>query len=232
MTLAIPLIIAVGMGLLHWTQRRGSPPEFLRPFMIAGAVVLGLFIILQLFTNTFGTDRNGFRMLVLLPVNRADVLLAKNLALLLPAALVAAVLMAVALCFWPLPLIDLIACVPQFLAAFLLSCIFGNYLSTRAPYRVAQGSLKPTKTTFQIWCVLFLTMLIYPLGMLPVLLPQAAALLLSFLFPVDRSLLNLGLSSMLAVFAGTVYWLILIPSGEYLRSREIKILEALVVEVE
>ena len=42
--------------------------------------------------------------------------------------------------------VTILATLLQLIATFLLGCIAGNFVSIIAPYRIAAGSLKPTKT--------------------------------------------------------------------------------------
>ena len=170
--------------------------------------------------------------MVLLPVSRAAVLFAKNLALLPLAAVVTGCLLGLAALIWSVSWSVLLAGFLQFLGGYFLICIVGNYTSTRAPFRVAPGSLKPTKTTTQTTLLLFGLYLLFPVVLVPLAIPPAVAWLGAILLPVDRGVLNLLGSALLLVIAGGVYRFSLAFSGEYLQGREQKILETLSSPVE
>ena len=112
-------------------------------------MVMVLFTLMQLVCNQFGCDRDGFRGLVLLPTPREQVLLGKNVALFpLAAAIMFVPLVAVSVLAKLSPPVVL-ATVLQFAAAFLMYCAIGNLASILVPYRIAAGSLKPTKQSWQ-----------------------------------------------------------------------------------
>ena len=75
-SILVPLI--VGGSLLF--RSTVTFPEAAKPFMATGAVVFSVFMLVQFFANQFGFDRDGFRALVLSPVDRRLILLGKNLA--------------------------------------------------------------------------------------------------------------------------------------------------------
>ncbi len=114
--------------------------------MASAAVAVAFFGLMQLMFNHFGFDRGGFRAIVLLPTPRRHILLGKNLALLPVALVVFAVYLGLAavlarICgrrtFWR-------PCF-EFVGAFLALSALGNLASILVPYRIAAGSLKPTK---------------------------------------------------------------------------------------
>jgi hypothetical protein len=233
MAMVMPVAMVLVFGSMNMASRgSSSAPDLVRPFLVTGAVAVGLFSILQLAANAFGTDRNGFRSLVLLPVPRPAILVAKNLALLPLATAASGLLLGVAALLWPVSWGELAAGFLQFLSGYLVVCVVGNYTSTRIPYRVAPGSLKPTKTTYQTTLMLFLLYLLYPVALLPLAFPPAAALVGSFLLPADRVTLNLLGSALLLGATVGVYRFSLAWGGDYLQSREQQILETVTSPVE
>ena len=233
MAMVMPVVMVLVFGSMNMARRGGSSsPDLVRPFLVTGAAAVGLFAILQLAANTFGTDRNGFRALVLLPVSRSAILVAKNLALFPMATLVSGMILGAAALLWSASAGELVAGFLQFLSGYLLVCIVGNYTSIRIPYRVAPGSLKPTKTTYQTTLMLFLLYLLYPVALLPLAFPPVVALVGSFLLPLDRVLLNFLGSVLLLLVAICVYRFTLAWGGHYLQSREQQILETVTVPVE
>jgi hypothetical protein len=130
-----------------------------------------LFSLLQLMCNQFGSDRDGFRGLVLLPTPRHRLLFGKNLAVLPLAAAIAFVSLAALAVLAKLSVFVVFATVLQFGAAFLLFCMVGNLSSILVPYRIAAGSLKPTK---QSWQAVLMMMAVHmqPLAVAPIAIPH------------------------------------------------------------
>src|SRR5262249_39170819 len=80
MMLVTPVILGVVFGSMLVTSS-ASPPPALRPLMAFAGMAMVLLSLLQLAGNQFGFDRAGFRVFVLGPAPRREVLLGKNLAL-------------------------------------------------------------------------------------------------------------------------------------------------------
>jgi hypothetical protein len=232
MALVIPIVVLLVLGSLHMSRRGGPPPEALRPLVMLGIVAFSLFALTQLAANLFGSDRDGFRALVLLPVARWKILLAKNLALLPLSGLAAAALLVILTLVWGSPVALLLASALQFLSGYLLLSVVGNYTSVRAPFRVAPGSLKPTKTSAKTTVLLFVLYLLFPLAMLPLALPLGIALLVSTFTPLPFAPLNLVGSALLLIAVGAFYGLSLPPAGRYLQAREREILQLVTSAVE
>lgn len=94
--------------------------------------------------NQFGFDSNGFRGLLLLPVEKRKILLARNVSFI-------PFLIMLSLAF-VLPAVWIMGLSPDHTAIallqtaqlFLLFCMAGNYLSILSPYRVGRNSMKGT----------------------------------------------------------------------------------------
>lgn len=232
MALVMNLVMVVVMLGVFLRPNRPPMPELFRPFIASGLAILPLFGMLQLLFNQFGYDREGFRAMVLLPVRRDRVLLAKNLAA-LPLALVFAILMTgvLALLAGPSPWLAITALL-QFGSAYLLASLAGNALSMLAPYRVAPGSLKPTKMPASRTLIIILSNLLFPVLMLPVFLPPGLGWLMASLgwMPGPSAVMLVAL----VVFAGLagVYRLFLPLMGRTLQAREKEILRFVTEEVE
>jgi hypothetical protein len=228
MMLAMGLFMAIFLpAMIFW--RGGSNvniPEAARPFVGTGVTVMALFMILQLVCNQFGCDRDGFRGLVLLPTPRERVLLGKNAALLPLATLIALVPMVAVSVLAKLPPVVVLATVLQFTAAFLMYCAIGNLASILAPYRIAAGSLKPTKQSWQTSLMVMLVHLSFPLVIWPVFIPPALGLGLEQLGGLPAGLVNLLAALLLTGAFGALYALTLRPLGRLLQRRETKILHA------
>jgi hypothetical protein len=231
MGLLMPVILLILFAsmLLHRVETRMNLVE---PFMPTGLAFLILFGLVQNALNQFGFDRHGFRALVLMPVRRSRTLMAKNLALLalsLPLMILLALLL-----FWIKKVRpDLIAAgVLQFLAGFLLLSLMGNFSSIYAPYRVAPGSLKRTKTGKQISLMLFLIHLLYPIVMAPIFLPALAEAVLRPFGLLPGVPICLLLSILLLGLTVLLYGTLLQKQGDQLHRREQHILETVTREVE
>jgi ABC-2 type transport system permease protein len=228
MMLALGLFMAVFLpAMIFW--RGGSPmhlPEAGKPFAGTVTVVMVLFTLLQLVCNQFGCDRDGFRVLVLLPTPRERLLLGKNLAVLPLAAGIAFAPLAVVTVLAKLSVAVVLATVLQFAAAFLMYCAVGNLASILVPYRIAAGSLKPTKQSWPTALALMLIHFSFPVVISPVFLPPALGFGLERLAGLPASLVNLAGALVLAVVFAALYAFTLRPLGRLLQRRETKILRA------
>ena len=88
---------------------------------------------------TFVLDRGGFRVFVLSPVPRRDILLGKNLAV-APIALVLCSFIAVLIeVLYPMRIDHLLALAPHWISMYLLFCMLMNLMSILAPMRPLAG---------------------------------------------------------------------------------------------
>jgi ABC-2 type transport system permease protein len=224
----VPLL--VGGSLLFRASLK--VPEAAKPFIATGAVAFSIFMLVQFFANQFGFDRDGFRALVLSPADRKLILLGKNLAC-LPVGLVGGLLLLVLSSVrLQTPPLVLVASVLQLAALLFLVGMAGNLCSILVPFRIQQGSMKPTKMPGLAIVTIVICQMLFPLAMAPAFVPPLAEYLwqragLSPIVPV-----NLILSAMLAAVLGLTYWLTLTPLGRLLHRRETRILGIVTVEVE
>jgi len=234
MMLDMGLFMAIFLpAMIFW--RGGSPmrfPDAGKPFVGTGAVVMVLFSLLQLVCNQFGCDRDGFRSLVLLPTPRERLLLGKNLAVLPLAAGVALVPLVAVAVLAKLSVAVTLATVLQFAAAFLMYCTIGNLASILVPYRIAAGSLKPTKQSWQTALAMMLVHFSFPVVISPVFIPPALGFGLERLAGLPASLVNLTSALVLVVAFAALYAFTLRPLGRLLQRRETKILHAVTEALE
>jgi len=195
-----------------------------KPFIGSGAVVMVLFMLVQVVCNQFGWDRDGFRCLVLLPTPRERLLLGKNLALLPFAVCTALVPIVMVSVLAKLPPLIVLANVLQLIAAFLLFCALGNLASILTPYRIAPGSLKPSKQSWQTSLLLMLVHMSFPLLVSPVFIPPALGLVAGHFGVPFASLVNPACGLVLAAVCAVVYVQTLRPLGRLLQRRETRIL--------
>ncbi len=203
-------------------------PDEARPLFAIGGMLLVLFGVLQLMSNQFGFDRDGFRVFVLCAARRRDILLGKNLAF-APLTLGMAALMLIVLQFVsPLRIDHFLAMIPLYISMYLLFCLLANLISIMAPLHIAPGSFKPSNPklkTILLQMVMF--MFLFPLVQVPTLLPlgiEAGAQHLGWASPRMPIFLMLSLAECAAIV--WIYRVLLDWQGNLLQSREQKILDA------
>lgn len=224
----VPLI--VGGSLLF--RATFKVPEAAKPFIATGAVVFSVFMMVQFFANQFGFDRDGFRALILSPVDRRLILLGKNLACLPVGAGFGLLLLLLIALRLRLPPLVLAAALFQLAAVLLLAALGGNVLSILVPYRIQQGTMKPTKMPGLAMLVLMVSQLFFPIAMTPVFVPPLAEFLWRMAGWSSAVPVNLILSVSLAALVALAYWQALGPLGRLLQRRETRILAVVTVEVE
>jgi len=230
-SILVPLIVGASL-LFHTGPGSLKIPEAAKPFVATGAVVFSVFMLVQFFANQFGFDRDGFRALVLSPVDRRLILLGKNLACLPVGAGFGVLLVVLIALRLQLPPLVVVAAVLQLAALLLLAGMVGNVLSILVPYRIQQGTMKPTKMPGLAMVVLMLCHIFFPLAMAPVFVPPLAELAWQKLGWPAAVPVNLILSVVLVALTALAYWQTLVPLGQLLQRRETKILGIVTVEVD
>jgi hypothetical protein len=232
MALASSVISILIIGAMVFLRSSPNLPEVGKPFITTGVVAFASFMLVQFFTNQFGFDRDGFRSLVLSPVDRRLILLGKNLAILPVGFCLGSSLLVLVSVWLRLPLLAVVAALFQLVTLLLIGCVGGNLLSILMPFRIQPGSMKPTKMPALAMFVMILCQMLLPVAMAPVF---AGPLLawgwqqagLPAFVPV-----NLICSAVLCAAMVLTYWLVLPPLGRLLQRRETKILGVVTVEVE
>jgi len=232
MMVGMNFLMLLFFGTMMLMRRRSGIGDGAKPFIAAGIVVFTFFGMTQLMFNHFGHDRNGFRALVLSPVPRKHILLAKNITLLPLAICIGTILLLIAKFALSIPIALVFAGLLQLLSAFFLLSMAGNLISVMVPYRIAPGSLKPTKNKGMTTFLIFLSHLLFPIAVGPVFLPPIAGLLLSKVNWLPAAPATLLLSALLLAALGPLYRLSLDGLGNLLLRREQKILEVVTLEVE
>ena len=232
MMMATNFIMLLIFGTMIFVRRSANIGDNFRPFIATGAVVFMFLSLSQLMYNLFGFDRAGFRQLVLLPTPRKQIMLGKNLAFLPVAAGIGAIFLLIVKIVMGISLVIFIAAGLQLLAAFLLLSMVGNLISVLVPYRIAAGSLKPTKSSTTTSVLIFLSRLFFPIFMVPIFLPPAMGLLWSRAGWLPAAPVNLLFSAVILALLAFFYRLSLNPLGELLQRREKQILEVVTKEVE
>ena len=225
----VPVIVSASLFLR--SPANFFPADF-KPFVATGAAAFSMLMLIQFLCNQFGFDRDGFRALMLSPVDRRLILLGKNLAC-MPIGMLPGLLL-LAILSWPLRLPPLIiaATLFQLVTLFLIVGTVGNLISIIAPQRIAPGTLRPTKTKIEIVLLMIALQFFFMAAMTPIFLPALSEWLchragLPGYVPVNFFCSVVFLAAMI-----TVYWLTLGPLGRLLQKRETKILESVTAEVE
>jgi len=226
MMLLSPVIMIPILGSMLF-KAGGSIPEVVRPLVAIGGMAFVLLGLVQLMGNQFGFDRDGFRVFVLSPASRRDILLGKNLTFVPLVLILAAILLVMVQALCPLRVDHVLAMVPQVVSMFLLFCIFTNLASIYTPVYIAAGSLKPANpktSTILIQMVMFL--LIFPLTQSVTLLPLGIETLLRFLgwpaaIPIFLVLALLECAVIVLLYRFSLVW-----QGDLFQAREQKILES------
>ncbi|MBL9169723.1 MAG: hypothetical protein JNN07_18425 [Verrucomicrobiales bacterium] len=227
-----PLTMMVLFYAIFFTRNRANMPIGLGEFAPTSLVLMLFFTMIQVLLNQFGLDRNGFRSLVLLPIPRKQMLLAKNLAFapfVVPPALIA---LAVVPFVLKVSIGALAAGVLQTFTMYLLLSTMGNIYSIGVPFRIGAGSLKPTKNPPKVVLLMFVSHLLFPILSLPVIIPPAVEFLAHRAGWAEHVPLNLLLSGFSLVCTGLVYFGSLEGLGAWLQRREKDMLATLTQEIE
>jgi hypothetical protein len=224
------MLVVIGAGML--LRGSGPVPESARPFVAIFAVLVTFVGLTQVLLNQFGYDREGFRALVLSPAAREHVLLGKTLALLPVAVAIFFVFLLLVTVLARLSVLNVVAACLEFGAAFLALSVLGNLLSILVPYRIAAGSLKPTKTKATRVLLTVLVCMLLPLALAPLAVPPGLGLLCRHLGWLPAAPVTLACAALLMVCSGFLYWGTLGPLGRLLQRQEQRILDAVALEVE
>jgi hypothetical protein len=192
--------------------------------MAAGAMAMVLVGMVHFIGNQFAFDRAGFRVFVLCPARRQDIILGKNMAV-APLALGMGFAMALVIeVIYPMGPDYFLAALVQMVAMFLLFCTMANWMSILAPIPIAPGTMKMANPKFLSVLLVFAFMFILTAALVPTLLPLGITALLVYLgFPEWLPLCLLLTLAMLAVIA-FVYRLALPWQGRLLQAKEQQIL--------
>jgi len=232
MMLGTSFIMLFVFGGIFFARSRANLPADLKSFGATGAVVVTFFGLTQLMFNLFGSDRSGFRALVLCPCTRQRILLGKNLSVLPYALLLGSALLILCLIFLRLGWLVFLCGLLQLGTAFLCLSVVGNLCSILMPYRIAPGSLKPTKPPALLIFLQIVTHLCFPLIMFPVFLPPILGLLVDKAGWFLGAPVNLAASTVMLCLAAFFYRRSLAPLGRLLQTREQRILTVVTQEVE
>lgn len=186
--------------------------------MIATGGVLYVFLILTgVSCNLFAFEESGMRTLILSPVARAKILIGKNIAVTVMAAIFSAALLLLnEIIFGDLTLRALLFAALSFIVFAALMSTIGNSLSVRFPKRMKFGKRMNVSGATGL--------LLIPIIILLALPPLAAA---AAGFVAQSWLVEYATLALFAVLAVGAYLLLIGSQGEALQRREVEILEAI-----
>ena len=233
MMLLTPTLLGVVMMTTRLASRKGVAPVPAEIRSVLGlAIVMTVVVSLsQVFQNQFGFDRSAFRIFVLSPASRRQILLGKNLAMAPIVGVAGLVFLGILEFMFPLRLSEFLATLVEMVSAFLIVCLVGNQMSILLPSAIRQGSMRSSDTKVLRVLLRFVALL----GLLVAFVPLAVPLGLDylarqFLFEqfgwLDWVPIYLILSLLVAVVILLVYRTVLDYQGELLQRRELRILEA------
>jgi ABC-2 type transport system permease protein len=224
MIMLSPLIMGFIFGALALSNR-SSPPEAVRPLIALGSMAMVLLTMQQLAANQFGFDRAGFRVFVLCPAPRREILLGKNIAV-APLPLFWGVLALVAVqCVYWMRIDHFLAAVPQIVSMYLIYCMLANWLSIFAPIPIAAGGFKPSGARLVPALLNMLGFLTLPVLFSPVLLPIGLEYAAAEFGGLAGWPVNLILSVVTLALVVPVYLLMVGVQGKVLQEREQAILK-------
>jgi hypothetical protein len=229
--LLTPCLMVLVFGAMAYHNGLALPAAT-RPLAAYAGLMMVLLSMVQLVGNQFGFDRSGFRVFVLCPAPRGDILLGKNLAcapMMLGLSFLVLVLVQVV---YPLRWDHLLAMLPQLVSMYLLFCLVANSLSILAPVAVAAGSLKMSQMKGVPLLLHMAFVCLFPMVLSPTLLPFLVEVVLDWLGWANGVPLALLLA--LAECAGVVilYRRLVDWQGGWLQAREQKILETVASRAE
>ena len=223
--LVAPILAPVVMaGLLY--AHGATIPSVFRPLIDLGAIAIPMMSLAQLLQNQFGTDRSGFRALVLTSAPRRDILLGKNVSL-LPVIMAMGVLILAFMQFvlW-VPLSNVTGLLLQTAAIYLMYCMTGNMISIWFPAAVVSGSLKPASANSKVIIAQVAFGLLFPIMWLPALAVYGIHVLLGAFLPIPYVPTFLLLSGVQLLLTTVVYLRVLRWQGAKLQEREQIIVQA------
>ncbi len=225
MALLTPLIFTAVFGSMMLTGGFDRWPEFGRPWLGIGAIMMSLCGLAQIMINMFGLDRQGFRAYVLLPVPRRDVLIGKNMGVLPFAATLSALLVLFAAIVGSMELAHLIASLLQVVIALFIYFTISNFVSIVAPIGIATGTMKPISMNvgFLLWQ--FAALLLIPATILPAAVALAAEQLAGLLTGMPQVPIYLLATLVELPLALWFYVKVVSLQGRMLQEREQAILE-------
>lgn len=224
----VPLGVLTFFGSPYLFQFPGyNIPLMVRPWVPAVVLAITMLGFPAFLFSTFSFDRDGFRLFLLSPVPRKDILLGKNIGIGILTMLAGLVPLLVCQACLPDRVPVLLGSIVQIPASFLPLCIIGNFLSVFFPVGLKRGNMQPTNSPMLSMILLYVGVLVGP-----VIVIQPATIVLSIALMSAGSLIEpdgwvyLGLSLIQLVGAVFVYWLSLRFLADALWNRQTEIISS------
>ena len=225
-----PVILLSLFAIMLGNNPRLQTLQSFGPMMALGAISMGLFSISQLIQNQFGLDRDGFRLFVLSPVPRHQILLGKNLAT-APLGLGIGLLALLGLQFFvPLDLVHFAGACLQLVSAYMLCCLVGNMLSILGPMRLKPHGMRAEGVKWKTVLWQLLSVILLPIAFSPLLIPLGIEFLLRHRSWATWLPLYPLLHGLLLILVYQLYRWLSRLEGELLQRREQRILAVLTRE--
>jgi ABC-2 type transport system permease protein len=229
MLMAVFLAILVGAFMLRHGLQVGA---HLRPLLVTGAMIFTGLPAAGLINNQFGHDRDGFRTLLLAPVERQRLLLGKNLPALAVGAVPCTILLGAGAFWLRLPPLAVLAGVLQLPTLLLTSAMTGNLLSILLPFRIHGGAMKATRPPAGVLLAVMGIQLCFPILSFPAYAGPAAVAIGHYAHWRHPVLVDFAVSLTMAAAAAAAYTRSLAPLGRLFQRRETRILAKVTAEEE
>ena len=232
MTIVSPIIMILVFGSMIFSGGSSQLSQWALPFVGLGAVSFPMMGMAQLLNNQFGFDRHGFRVYVLSPARRSEILLGKNISLAPLAAAMSVFTVTLLQIFVPMLPLHYLATLVHAAVTFVLLCLIGNCTSILAPLANKSGSFQSAKPAGVVMLIQFAAMVLSPFAIIPGAVCLAVSLASeTFLWPMaGASYLVLSLACLAAVVG--VYQVALGWQANLLEQREQMILDKVTAEAD
>ena len=232
MLLIGPMILGIMFVVMVLSNRTPKIPAGLEPLVWLAGVGMLTFMCLMLMLNMFGMDRSGFRCFILMPAERNEVLLGKNVSM-LPIVSAIAIVVALGLSYLaPIGFFAILANCCQMMIAFLLASLVGNYISIQFPFAMTPGAAKPAQVNVLTILVQMVVMFCCPMLIVPGVLFFGIEWTLRHFFAIHYLPVFAVLSAIELWLVCKLYMFLLQRQGRLLQSRETRILELLTANSE
>ncbi|MFO0918530.1 MAG: hypothetical protein U0872_09470 [Planctomycetaceae bacterium] len=226
MMLLPPLMLLCIFGSSFYFMADSSFPRQASTVVMFSGIGATLLSITQFLCNSFGFDRQGFRAYLLMPVERRDLLLGKNLSLLPLVFALYGVVIVLTVLTLPVRPFQIPTALIQMLNAYLLMAPVANLVAIRFPVTVPiAGSLRPQQVQWAPLLMQFAMMLVISVALLPAALAWGGEFLAESLTDVTWVPWSLLVSLVETGLIGLIYFHALEEEGRYLQRRETLILE-------
>ena len=224
--LVMPVILFVIGATVLIGKDDFNIPTLARPFLPIAGITVTMFSLTGLLCNQFGMDRDGFRCLILSPIDRKDIFIGKNIGL-APLATGLSTLMVIGVqVLAPLNFFSFLASLIQVPAVYLLYCILGNSTSTYFPMGIKRSTMQPANPKFIPMMVMILvTMFGIALFLIPTVISCGLPIILHQILEVPAGPFYLLFTVIQLAITFFCYRWIVGKQGQWLWKRETLVLD-------